>query len=836
MNRIYSLPAGHDRQNYCSVGASTKTGKQVVRQTTTRRRVILVVSCVVLFAGGGSAALASTILSNYIKSPISSDGDFKLYNYTSGQSVSYSSQAEFDSGTLVGTNTTSLPGSVSVTGTAAAPWWNASWSDRQCFAVNHTAAGATTVTEYPVSVTIDTAVLIAGLKLQSLGGDLRAIDATGNVIPLWIEGPLNGPSTIIWTQIPIISAGTSTSFCLYYGNLLALSVSDPLAPFTYTTFKSIYYPVSSSTASSGINVATFGPSNQVRSGATTVSLASAGATGAFTSAQVLPATPLEVTGPINGRGVTAKGYDSILPISYAGTKFVIPMNSNSSTKVSMLSPFGPATVTVTNGTSPTAGSPFSLVAGVVQDASFATSDVTAVFTSTKPILLSAANTNASFSLMPIPAAATTWYGVMPTDADTSFETAGSASYIRSNGVTGTLTAATPGARIILTGSGTAGGNGTEGITITASQPIEPIVRNNDIAAFMPVGELTNFYVLPVAASYISFVCPTVDTKILVGATLVTCVTSGAGPFPTGTPSKALLTAAIPAGTLIRTQAPDTSPFYLYYAEGGFNKETSLLGPKQGRQFTYPTPTITAPNSGPGTWESPVFNTGSTGVFGTLSWHATLPAGTSVTFQIASAATIAGPWNYVGPDDTAATNYSTSPGAIPFSFDGLCCVRILATLTPSGSLKPTLEDVTAAYNLVRLAHTAGVPGSVSFNAAAGISTTAYLVRVKTSTPTLAGSTATLTELGTSTNLSNLTSATAQFEYPAVSQIVITTGTVTTSVGPTTTLDATTTRSIVMVAQPAVAGVTSVVRSRLVLDVGVAGGSPLIDVDLDLKVVA
>ncbi|MGL5829649.1 MAG: malectin domain-containing carbohydrate-binding protein, partial [Angustibacter sp.] len=59
----------------------------------------------------------------------------------------------------------------------------------------------------------------------------------------------------------------------------------------------------------------------------------------------------------------------------------------------------------------------------------------------------------------------------------------------------------------------------------------------------------------------------------------------------------------------------------------------------------------------GTWTSAVVDTGGPGVYGLTSANLTLAAGTSLTYQVATSASASGPWQYVGPDGTAATSYS-----------------------------------------------------------------------------------------------------------------------------------------------------------------------------------
>lgn len=807
-----------------------------------QRWFIMAVACLTLLAGGAIPALARPLLANFLKANTRTDGDFSLYDYTSGTPVTYTSQADFTGGTLTGTTATANPGSVSLSGVAS--WWNDSWGYRKCVTVDHTTVGTSTVTEYPVSVTIDTAALIAAGKLQASGADLRAISSTGTVIPMWLEGTINTTTTVVWAQLPTITAGATVQFCLYYGNATATSVSDPLAPFTYTSFKSIYYPVSRNYASAPttLKVASFGPANQVKTGATTIALPTAGATGTFASGIAQPSQAIQVLGPINGRG-TGNGFDAIVPISFAGTSFVVPLIYLATSTLSILAPYGTATVAVSYGGTPLAGSPFTVAAGTsFLTPNFPSNTVAAVVTSNVPVLVSHVNTASSMAAIPLTASTSTWYGVLNTWADAGFSAAGSATFRLSDGTSQTVVGAA-GGDTYITGSGTAGGAANEGLAVTGTVPITAYVDSGDAATFLPVGELSSQYVLPSAATYVSFSCPTIGTVIKIGLTptpaTVTCTTTGAGPFPAGTPGKALYTGVVPAGTIIQTVAPSTNAFYMFYADTG--KETNAWGPKHGRQMTYPAPLLALGseevNGLSGTWESPVINTAVTGVFGTISWNATLPVGTTLTFKVAVAASIAGPWAYVGPDGTAATSYLATPGALPFSFDGLCCLRVLATLTSSSiALTPLLNDLTVVYGLPQLNHVAGTASIVSFSAPSGTATTAYLVRVKTASAAMVGSTATLRELGTSANLSNLTSATASFMPGPVSQIVVTAGVVVTSVGAATSLDNVTSRSIVVTAQPIAAGVTSTLRSTLTLDVGTSGGSPLIENDLDLRVIS
>ncbi|MCU1231772.1 MAG: hypothetical protein JWO97_4656, partial [Acidobacteria bacterium] len=78
---------------------------------------------------------------------------------------------------------------------------------------------------------------------------------------------------------------------------------------------------------------------------------------------------------------------------------------------------------------------------------------------------------------------------------------------------------------------------------------------------------------------------------------------------------------------------------------------------------------------------------------TLSWTATTPANTSVKFQVAGSSNVAGPFNFVGPDGTASTFFTTS-GASLSQFNGKRYLRYKAILsTTDTAATPTLSDVT-----------------------------------------------------------------------------------------------------------------------------------------------
>ncbi|HWW74177.1 MAG TPA: carboxypeptidase-like regulatory domain-containing protein, partial [Pyrinomonadaceae bacterium] len=81
---------------------------------------------------------------------------------------------------------------------------------------------------------------------------------------------------------------------------------------------------------------------------------------------------------------------------------------------------------------------------------------------------------------------------------------------------------------------------------------------------------------------------------------------------------------------------------------------------------------------------------------TLSWNATTPANTEVKFQAAASNSAFGPFNFVGPDGTAATYFTTSGSSLS-QFDGFRYLKYEAYLsTTDNAVTPAVNDVTACF--------------------------------------------------------------------------------------------------------------------------------------------
>ncbi len=98
-------------------------------------------------------------------------------------------------------------------------WMSSSWAYRKGVEVDN--AGGTQLTNEDVLITLDTASLVTGGKMQNDCDDLRVTDSdTTTSINYWIESGCDTSSTRIWVRIPTLPAAGTTIY-LYYGNTSA---------------------------------------------------------------------------------------------------------------------------------------------------------------------------------------------------------------------------------------------------------------------------------------------------------------------------------------------------------------------------------------------------------------------------------------------------------------------------------------------------------------------------------------------------------------------------------------------------------------------------------------
>ncbi len=107
-----------------------------------------------------------------------------------------------------------------------ASWLSSDWRYRKAVTVNNT-GNTSNLTNYQVSITIDTASLISTGKMRSDCGDIRFTDADGTTnLNYWIESGCNTASTKVWVKVPSIPASSSKTIYMYYGNPTATSQSN----------------------------------------------------------------------------------------------------------------------------------------------------------------------------------------------------------------------------------------------------------------------------------------------------------------------------------------------------------------------------------------------------------------------------------------------------------------------------------------------------------------------------------------------------------------------------------------------------------------------------------
>src|SRR5205823_562623 len=90
--------------------------------------------------------------------------------------------------------------------------------------------------------------------------------------------------------------------------------------------------------------------------------------------------------------------------------------------------------------------------------------------------------------------------------------------------------------------------------------------------------------------------------------------------------------------------------------------------------------------------------GITPIWSTFSWNASTPANTSLKFQLAGSNNVNGPFNFVGPDGTAGTFFTTSPVQLSPQFYNFRFLEYKAFLaTTDSAVTPTLNDATFCFN-------------------------------------------------------------------------------------------------------------------------------------------
>jgi len=724
----------------------------------------------------------------------------EFYDYATGAPVAWTSSTDFEAGTLVSLDASG--DALVLAGGAGPPWWDADWTGRGCYTIDHAAPGASSVTEYPVRIELDTAALITGGEMLADGADLRAVSDTAVELPLWLEGPAGAADAEVWVQVDTVPAGGTAGFCLYWGNPSASPVSDAAAVFTYSTEKPLYVTVTDrNITATAFTVVSLVKGNRITNGISTSPTRNEGSSHTFPAGEQSAATVFSALGPVTSRGV-GNGQDTLVPISWSATEFVVPTQRGTQ-RFSVHAPFADASVVIFDGKALRAGR-FTVPAGTTTslDADVTGSNAGIVVSTVPVLLFHTAGSNDAFAVPP--PSTDPLYGVRSTNAKVGFVATTSGVVTRSNGGTITFTGWPRGSAATSSGGGAQGGGPGDGFRIAADRPIVAVQQadgdGTESSVFLPERELGSAYYLPTGAEYLSVVCPETGITVRVDP-------PGGGPSgrptdlvcagPPGGPGWARHSAGVAAETWVYT--PGGEPFYAYYEDDSYNGEANLLGLKQGRQYTWPEPAVTpAPDGGyapAGTWESATLDTGDAGVFGTLAFTADMPPGTTVRVRVATAATDP-PTVFVGPDGTAATWYDGAEQALAAVHDGDRYLRVRTELaTGDPGVTPRLDDLTITHSLTRFVHDAGEPDVAAVTGTVGSAGRHWIARVRTSAPALAGSSATVS-LDSVTGLSFLALAEISTTPPPAPAVRISSGVVVLSSGPPVAFDAASPHSIVL----------------------------------------
>ncbi len=105
---------------------------------------------------------------------------------------------------------------------------------------------------------------------------------------------------------------------------------------------------------------------------------------------------------------------------------------------------------------------------------------------------------------------------------------------------------------------------------------------------------------------------------------------------------------------------------------------------------------------------------------------------AATFQVASADSASGPWNYVGPDGTAATTFSGANVALPYALDRHQFFRVRASLSGNGLATPSVQTLRFNYALPAATRVAGG----TFPIAAPTGSPSWLARIVSTDPVVA----------------------------------------------------------------------------------------------------
>ncbi len=481
------------------------------------------------------------------------------------------------------------------------PWWNSGWNYRLPITIDNS-GNTNALTDYQVYLEISSSTSRDFWRnIKPDGSDIRFTDSAQTTeLPYWVQSfDSTASSAKIWVKVDSIPAATTSKIYLYYGNGGASSASDQFAPFTFSTLQNIFYTASSSAAKT-INVVSLIDNNQVQLDNGTAINLSRQQTAVFTGFSAT--SVVKAKGPIMAKLSGGAGLESAIPISFAGSDFVIPSNRGQES-FNFYAPFAAANITLADGQTLKQSQAVNQGSAWTTEQDIATDSI-AIVGSDQPVLFSFADDLPGDSLIGYPATDRDLYGVKSRYNLIGASTVSSFTIFCSNDSSTTISALPAGAlQPNQTCSGGSKGAGDAVRLAGISGAINAIQQDEGTSSestmFLPFKEFSSEYMLPTNAAHIAVVCAPESGEVDLSVydqnnnfvSSSTC--SGVGNYP----GKAYFGAADDTTYLAGSRIVSTNgrPFYAYYEDtsataGG--AETNLFGAVQTRNYSSPDPTYT----------------------------------------------------------------------------------------------------------------------------------------------------------------------------------------------------------------------------------------------------
>lgn len=484
------------------------------------------------------------------------------------------------------------------------PWWSGSWPYKLPITIDNT-ANASALTDYQVLVEISSTTAGFWQNVKSDGSDIRFLNSAQDTqLDHWVQyWDKAASSTQIWVQVDSVDAASTGQIYLYYGNSAAASTSDMYTTFSYATMQDLYYVVRGSLTNATVTVVSLIDNNQVQlDGGTAVNL------NRQQIASLVPVTQtsvLRAKGPVQASVTGVAAGATLVPISYAGTAFVMPLNSGTTESWSRYAPYVRATTTIYNGNTLSNTTAINAGAAVTTAVNITT---TGRLLATNPVLASWYASATTYSGAVYPATVRDLYGIRSGTNNIGFAGNTNFTIYCSSGASANVTNQTTAALYANTTCATVTEGGGNAVRLAnQTSPIGSITYNDSdgtsMSVFLPDIELSTEYVVPRNAAHIAVACvPKHGTTTLsvynpsnVFVASSTCTTT-----PTN-PGKVLFGVAdvstYAAGS--RIVSTNGKPFYAYYEDveqvavtGAGGDESNFIGAVQARKQAYVSPVVT----------------------------------------------------------------------------------------------------------------------------------------------------------------------------------------------------------------------------------------------------